>query len=227
MNTLKHHKKYLGWRILPWKKALQFWNNQLKTFNLSGEKALEVGANKAGLSKWLAEEFNMKVTATDLNVDPDDAEAIRKEFPDGQVELVPADATALPYPDNHFSVVVMKSVLVSLDKSGQRQPKAIKEIHRVLKPGGVFLFAENMKGSSIHNSLRKKFVKWYEGQQYYDCEMMENQLKAFSSIKYKTFGFFSIINKPVINQIAYAADHFIKPFTPKNSNYIIYGVAVK
>src|ERR1700722_4323897 len=79
---------------------------------------------------------DVHLTATDLN--PPMLEIARAKFRPGErVELQPADATALPFPDGGFDTVVCQfGVMFFPDKN-----KAYREVHRVLKPGGHYLFS--------------------------------------------------------------------------------------
>lgn len=75
------------------------------------------------------------LTATDLNPPMLDA-ACAKFRPGERVEFRPADATALPFPDGAFdSVVCQFGVMFFPDKD-----KSYREVHRVLAPGGRYLF---------------------------------------------------------------------------------------
>lgn len=75
------------------------------------------------------------LTATDLN--PPMLDVARKKFQPGeQVELLPADATALPFEDGSFDAVVCQfGVMFYPDKQ-----KSYAEAFRVLTPGGRYLF---------------------------------------------------------------------------------------
>jgi SAM-dependent methyltransferase len=57
----------------------------------------------------------------------------------GKITGVTGDAAALPFPDDSFDVVVAMHMLYHVDD----QPKAIAEMHRVLRPGGTLLVTTN------------------------------------------------------------------------------------
>src|SRR6266508_1729267 len=76
-----------------------------------------------------------KIIATDLN-DAMLAYAMRKFDASAAIEWNRADATELPFPDRSFDAVVCQfGIMFFPDKE-----KAVHEVFRVLKPGGVFLF---------------------------------------------------------------------------------------
>ena len=59
----------------------------------------------------------------------------------GNVEYVQANAECLPFPDNYFNAITIAFGLRNVtDKD-----KALKEMHRVLKPGGRLLVLEFSK----------------------------------------------------------------------------------
>jgi ubiquinone/menaquinone biosynthesis C-methylase UbiE len=57
------------------------------------------------------------------------------------VKLVRAAAEDLPFNDNSFDVVVSTLVLCTVDD----QPRALRELRRVLRPGGRLLFIEHVR----------------------------------------------------------------------------------
>ncbi|NVK31769.1 MAG: bifunctional demethylmenaquinone methyltransferase/2-methoxy-6-polyprenyl-1,4-benzoquinol methylase UbiE [Gammaproteobacteria bacterium] len=59
----------------------------------------------------------------------------------GNVDIVQADAEQLPFEDNRFNLVTMAFGL----RNVTRKENALKEIHRVLKPGGRVLVLEFSK----------------------------------------------------------------------------------
>lgn len=76
------------------------------------------------------------LTATDLNAPM--LEIARAKFRSGeQVDFQPADATALPFPDASFDMIVCQfGVMFYPDKD-----KSYREAFRVLVPGGRYLFS--------------------------------------------------------------------------------------
>ena len=76
-----------------------------------------------------------EIIATDLN--PDMFEFAKAKFKSGEnVKWQQADASALPFPDRSFDAIVCQfGYMFVPDKSA-----AMREAHRVLKPGGSFLF---------------------------------------------------------------------------------------
>jgi ubiquinone/menaquinone biosynthesis C-methylase UbiE len=57
------------------------------------------------------------------------------------VEVVQAPAEKLPFPDGHFDTVVSTLVLCTVKDLGQ----TLRELRRVLKPGGRLLFIEHVR----------------------------------------------------------------------------------
>ena len=76
-----------------------------------------------------------RLTATDLN--PPMLEVARQRFQaDELVDFQPADATTLPFPDDSFDAVVCQFGVMFFPE----KDKSYREIHRVLTPGGRYLF---------------------------------------------------------------------------------------
>jgi ubiquinone/menaquinone biosynthesis C-methylase UbiE len=59
------------------------------------------------------------------------------------VELREADALALPFPDSSFDTVVCTFTLCAIPDDR----RAVAEMHRVLRPGGLLLLADHIAGS--------------------------------------------------------------------------------
>jgi ubiquinone/menaquinone biosynthesis C-methylase UbiE len=88
----------------------------------------------------------VRLVATDLN-EPMIETASQKFRKDETIEWRQADASSLPFDDRSFDAVVCQfGIMFVPDKA-----LAAREAHRVLKPGGVFIF--NVWDSLEHNEL--------------------------------------------------------------------------
>jgi len=106
---------------------------------MSGMRLLEIACGTGIVTRRLGDRLrgHGSIVATDLN------EAMithgRAQMPAGNehVEWQPADATKLPFPDQSFDVLVCQFGLMFFpDKAA-----SIREVFRVLKPGGHYLFS--------------------------------------------------------------------------------------
>jgi SAM-dependent methyltransferase len=101
-------------------------------------RVLETAAGTGIVTRQLRSFLNAgaHLTATDLN--PPMLEVARTKFrPGEQVEFRPADAAALPFADGTFDAVVCQfGVMFFPDKD-----RSYHEVHRVLVPGGRYLFS--------------------------------------------------------------------------------------
>jgi 2-polyprenyl-3-methyl-5-hydroxy-6-metoxy-1,4-benzoquinol methylase len=115
-----------------------------------GARVLEIGCGTGVITSYL-QLSGSDITAIDLS--PDLLElALKKQWPDS-VHFEVGNAEALSFEDGAFDAVVGSSVLHHLDID-----TAIKEIHRVLKPGGTIAFSEpNMMNPHIY---LQKNIPW-------------------------------------------------------------------
>ena len=99
-------------------------------------RVLEIAAGTGVVTRVLASVLpaNVAIVATDLNqAMVEMAESLGTARP---VEWRQADAATLPFPDEAFDAVICQfGVMFFPDKA-----KAFAEVHRVLRPGGVFVF---------------------------------------------------------------------------------------
>lgn len=215
----------IQWDISNWKNLIPYWDDELK--NRQG-KAIAFGEREGGLSLYLALK-GFEVTCTDFNEFPEELplKIHRAHKIETKVNYKKEDITNVSFDDNTFDVVVFKSVIGALG-SHESQVTALKEIHRILKPEGVLLFAENTKSSKLHGFARKRFTNW--GHRWYYPSLSEfNQLNSpFKSFEYKTFGFLASFGRSEKQRSMLGNfDNIILKAVPKSWRYIVVGKSIK
>ena len=180
----------------------------------------------------LAKEYDMEVICSDLTNPKATVQMLHNKHKlNHKIKYQAIDCTKMLFKENTFDVVVFKSVIGALG-SEEKQRLAIQEILRILKPGGVLLFAENLNSSFLHTYLRRKFVPWSFRQQnrwrYLKLNEMYLFLNKYSFVKLNTTGFFANLvgNNFIKNFISYF-DYVFEKLLPKKLRYIVYGVAIK
>lgn len=138
-----------------------------RTFDPKGLDILDVGASTGWYEKYALERGAKSVTA----VDPDAAglETGRRVAP--QATFTVGSAGKLPFKDDSFDAVAFFDVIEHIPK--HTEPQALKEILRVLRPGG-FLSLSTPNRRLI---ARLADPAWYFGHRHYS----ERQLRAFAT----------------------------------------------
>lgn len=223
---------YLEWDVQTWLRGLVFWEKKAKKSNLFGKKGLEIGSRHGGLSLYFAKNFQAEMTCSDFGGPTSQAKALHLQHGvENQVTYADVNATNIPYDNNTFDFVVFKSVLGALiNQEAQEQQRAISEIHRVLKPGGILFFAENLEATFLHRLGRKYLVPWGNSWCYLSLSKVSDSLSEFSDTKLESTGCLAafIPNRFVsLKKIFSAIDHVLDPLIPAKWHYVVYGYAVK
>jgi SAM-dependent methyltransferase len=108
-----------------------------------GDDVLEVGPGP-GLTTDVLRHRVTKLTA--VEVDPELAAALDKRLAGSNVEVVCADATALPFNEGRFSAAAMFTMLHHVP-STDLQNQLFAEVRRVLQPGGLFTGTDSIETS--------------------------------------------------------------------------------
>ncbi len=116
-------------RLLPW---------ALEGLEL-GDHVLELGPGP-GLTTDLLRRRTCRLTA--VEIDPWLASSLRERLKSTNVEVVRADATAVPFSNRSFSAVLSFTMLHHVP-SATLQDRLLAEAWRVLRPGGAFAGTDN------------------------------------------------------------------------------------
>ena len=221
-------KDALGWDVENWGRALNYWDKRLPE-SLEGMTCLELGANKGGLSLWLADK-KATVVCSDLADTETRSKELHSRFQvDGKIFYEDINALKIPYSET-FDVVVFKSILGGIARNGQSEKRheCIAEIYSALKPGGLLLFSENLVSTSAKRFLRKKFVPWGADWNYLKMNETKDLLKDFSSVESESTGLLGALGKGEKMRSSFGKlDGILAPIIPNKWNYIWYGVAKK
>lgn len=134
-----------------------------------GEVILEIGVGTGYSLKEIASSVGHSGRACGLDITPQMLEITRKRLEKARLidraELYEGDARNMPYQDNSFDAVYMASTLELFDSPDI--PGVLKEVRRVLKPGGrlgvASLTREGREGSlfiRLYEWLHKKLPKY-------------------------------------------------------------------
>lgn len=122
-----------------WRKTLQ----QRLTCILSeadlGPNVLEIGPGP-GLSTDLLQRSTVHLTA--MEIDPKLANSLRSRLRGSNVRVITGDATNMAFSDRQFSGVVSLTMLHHVP-SIELQDRVLREVWRVLQPGGVFVGSDS------------------------------------------------------------------------------------
>ena len=219
----------LRWDVRNWSRAVEFWDRNLPN-DISGQTALEIGAGEGGLSLYLASRGCMAI-CTDYGRAA--AKAMEHHAAHGLGDLVDyarTDAAHLPFPDATFDVAAFKSVLGGIGRHGglDGQKRTINELHRVLRPGGMVIFADNLRATPIHQFIRRTFVPWGHDWRYPDPEEFREFFSQFAGCEIRTFGVMAALGRSERQRaILHYLDCLLSPLVSARARYIGYGFAIK
>ncbi|MCW5898284.1 MAG: class I SAM-dependent methyltransferase [Flavobacteriales bacterium] len=213
------------WEVRTWSRALPLWEQHLPKHRPAS--ALGIGEREGGLSLLLAT-LGFDTHCTDLH--PFTAATLASHGDiqgDGRITYGQEDVLQLSHADATFDVVFFKSVIGALG-SKDKQMRAIREMHRVLKPGGVLLFAENLQGTRLHRWLRKRFVAWEHRWRYLHILHDRDLFAPFAELHTGSTGLLANLGRSEKQRDLLARlDGLLMPMVPKRWRTVWYGVAIK
>ncbi|HZR59177.1 MAG TPA: class I SAM-dependent methyltransferase [Terriglobales bacterium] len=106
-----------------------------------GQNVLELGPGP-GLTTDLLRLRVRRLTA--LEIDPKLAKSLSSRLSGSNVDVITGDATAMPFAGGQFSAGVSLTMLHHVP-SQELQDKVLRELWRVLKPGGIFVGSDSLQ----------------------------------------------------------------------------------
>lgn len=127
-----------------------------------------------------------------------------EKFPNLEIQFQPASVLELPFENNTFDIVTSHRCLMAL-LDWNKQQDAIKEIYRVLKPGGMLILQEGtFEGLDKLNFYRRKFnlseISPDGKDRLHTLKFHEDQLISFTSsifelVRIQSFGMYYFITR--------------------------------
>ena len=120
---------------------------ELLTGLKSGARVLDVGAGFGGAARVLAKKYGAHVTCLNLSEVENrrNRRLTEQQGLSDLVEVVHGSFEDIPEPDDTFDIVWSQDAILH---SGNRA-KVLKEVARVLKPGGEFIFTDPMQADDV------------------------------------------------------------------------------
>lgn len=119
-------------------------------------RVLDVGCGTGQTAAYLASTYGARVTGMDINPIMVDKAVSRMRSNRLPVKIVHGSVEEMPFPPQSFDLIVCESVLSFVDK-----PKALGEIHRVLRTGGRFIAIELTVNEPLEPKLEEEIKQFY------------------------------------------------------------------
>lgn len=219
----------IEWDVGNWSEALRFWEHAID-WGGAPKTCLEVGAGNGGLSLWLALKGH-RVVCSDVTSPAERAARLHEKYGVAKlIEYAAIDATDIP-DRAWFDIIAFKSILGGIGRNDDRarQQRAVDEMFDALKPGGMLLFAENLRASPAHRFFRERFVGWGKSWRYVTLAEMREFLRQFATVEMRATGVIGALGRTERerNLLARVDQVVLNHLCPGEWKYLGYGLAVK
>jgi SAM-dependent methyltransferase len=219
----------IGWDVRSWGRCLAFWSPVLQEIRPASARVLTLGERDGGISLWFALQ-GYQVICSDFNGPTPRARKLHEQYGVGHlVTYEDVDVFEIPHEAGSFDIVACKSVIGGLKlirhdpstRSLENQSRAVAEIHRVTKPGGAFLGAENLTGSAVHRMVRAWAKDGRIGWRHLTQSEILQLFDQFASVEQRAFGFLgSRISTGGVDRLTSLIDTCLCPILPARWQYI-------
>jgi SAM-dependent methyltransferase len=117
--------------------CIQLYDHTLDTVPLAGKDVLEVGSGRGGGASYLSR-YRRPLSMTGLDFSQQAVDFCNRHRRAPGLSFTRGDALSLPFPDESFDAVIN----VESSHCYSSMETFVAEVHRVLRPGGSFLFAD-------------------------------------------------------------------------------------
>lgn len=224
----------IEWDVKNWSQLINYWQPIVSTLPRDAT-VLAIGERNGGLSLWLAS-IGFNVLCTDINDITERAEQLHGLHGLAhKIKYDTLDIVNANWQPEQFDLIIAKSVIGGLKsvkgrgstRSIEAQEKAMHNIFKLLKPGGYFLSAENLKGGWLVQ-LSRKVTNRGKGWRHPAYSELERLFTPFPVVQTKTFGILpTLFRSRVMNDISYFLNKYVLFFIPAKSRYIGFTVARK
>ncbi len=137
-------KLHIPANLEPYRYPIQLYDLVARQVGWKGRDALEVSSGLGGGTLWIAQTYAPK-SLTGLDLAASAISKCKRRYGSLGISFVTGDAQAMPFPDASFDILI--NVESSLNYPDMRT--FLGEVHRVLRPGGYFLFADYRSRSKM------------------------------------------------------------------------------
>ncbi|NES23760.1 MAG: methyltransferase domain-containing protein [Symploca sp. SIO3E6] len=200
--------------------ACQRWNEQMlsKSRITASSRVLDVGCGNGNAAIWLAQKTGCEVVGIDLSqVRIDNAVAKAQKYPSLRLQFQKSSATDLPFETGTFTHVWSQATLYHV----HQRELALREIHRVLQEGGIFLFDDLITPTKQISQQARKYVydrllfePTYSHSGYIDIlsqiGLMVLESKDLNEHLHKSYELLTLLAKPQYSDLSSAYEQMCK-----------------